>query len=47
MLYTAWAGDEAEGVAKYEAMRERLMPLLQAPAAEERYAALSRFADDF
>lgn len=47
MLHTAWAGGEAAGVAKYEAMRDRLGQLLEAPSEEEYLAMLRRFVDDY
>jgi hypothetical protein len=47
MFHTAWAGSEAAGAAMYEAMRDRLAQLLEAPSEEEYLAMLRRFVDDF
>ena len=47
MFHTAWAGSEAAAVAMYEAMRDRLVQLLEASSEEEYLAMLRRFVDDY
>ncbi len=47
MFHTAWAGNEANGASMYEAMRDRLVLLLEAPSEDEYLAMLRRFVDDY